>query len=295
MFRRMRSEEADLNDITIMGEVIATPAVVVRRFGKPSPGEGYKISGEFAFTNEAGDAFVLHDWLATDLYLPEGPTPEDFWASEEPTKLSVSSLDLDVNEFSDWLAKQLASNEVVNTDRTTSPRGDDRTKTIEITPFIRCRVPESWPSGKSAQGIAFRTPDGGTVTITSQEFRKPARPEMGPGITSAQMVSAQVSEFGQVPRNLTPYRATASHPILLGNQGDPVECRVWHLVNQVGPWHHETVVFTYVPPEGRLMDGAILAILEAEVPRCDFVREYSESGDSSTSKNEGSKPWWRFW
>jgi hypothetical protein len=41
MFRHVKSQEADLDGITIMGEIIVSPAAVVRRFGKPSPGEGY--------------------------------------------------------------------------------------------------------------------------------------------------------------------------------------------------------------------------------------------------------------
>ncbi len=295
MFRRIPSADADLDDITIMGEVLVAPAAVVRRFGKPSPGEGYKISGEIAFTNDAGEAFVLHDWRATNLYHPEGPTPETFWLSEEPTRLSVSSLDLDISEFSEWLAKQLDSNEAEKTEKVSARIGDERMKTIEITPFIHCRVPEAWRSEKRAKGIVLRTPDGGCVSITAQEFRKPAIPEMGPGITSAQLVSAQVSEFGQVPRNLTPHRATASHAVHAGTQGNLVECKVWHLVNQIGPWHHETVMITYEPPQGQSIDGSVVTLLDAEVPRCTFAREYSESGDSTGSKNEPSKPWWRFW
>ncbi|MBI1325907.1 hypothetical protein GC170_22330 [bacterium] len=295
MFRRIRSEDADLDDITIMGEVVAAPGAVVRRFGKPSPGEGYKISGEITFTNDAGEAFVLHDWLATNLYHPEGPTPESFWASEEPAGLSVSSLDLDISIFSEWLAEQLDSNEAVNTEKVSARIGDERMKTIEITPYIHCRVPEAWRSEKSAKGILLRTPDGGSVSITAQEFRKPAIPEMGPGITSAQLVSAQVAEFGQVPRNLTPHRATASHAVHNGTQGNLVECRGWHLVNQVGPWHHETVMFTYEPPPGRMMEGSIVSALDAEVPRCTFAREYSETGESTISKIEPPRPWWRFW
>lgn len=107
MFRHVKSQEADLDGITIMGEVTVAPAAVVRRFGEPSPGEEYKISGEYAFLNNRGEAFVLHDWLSTNLYHPDGPAPEDFWASEEATSLSISSLDLDVTEFAAWLKSQL--------------------------------------------------------------------------------------------------------------------------------------------------------------------------------------------
>jgi hypothetical protein len=108
MFQHVKSQDVDLDGITIMGEVTVAPAVVVKRFGRPSPGEGYKISGEYAFTNDRGEAFVLHDWLCTNLYHHEdGLTPEAFWAMADPFPLSISSLDLDTSEFAAWLQNEL--------------------------------------------------------------------------------------------------------------------------------------------------------------------------------------------
>ena len=52
MFRQVRSQDVDLDGITIMGEVTLVPAAIVKRFGQPSPGDEYKISGEYAFVNE---------------------------------------------------------------------------------------------------------------------------------------------------------------------------------------------------------------------------------------------------
>ena len=109
MFRKVKSQDVDLDGITIMGEVMAAPAAVVRLFGKPSPGDGYKISGEYAFVNDRGEAFVLHDWMYINLCSEDGPTPEEFWAIEEPLELSVSSLDLDSADFANWLQQQLTS------------------------------------------------------------------------------------------------------------------------------------------------------------------------------------------
>ena len=78
MFRRVKSQDVDLDGITIMGEVQATPASIVRLFGPPAPGDGYKISGEYVFQGDGGEVFVLHDWMCTSLYHPSGPTPEVF-------------------------------------------------------------------------------------------------------------------------------------------------------------------------------------------------------------------------
>jgi hypothetical protein len=106
-FRLVDGKSYDLNGITIMGEVEVVPADVVRCFGKPSPGDGYKISGEFVFTNDRGEVFVLHDWLSTKLYYGEGLSPVEFWALTLPQELNISSLDLNTTQFANWLQEQL--------------------------------------------------------------------------------------------------------------------------------------------------------------------------------------------
>jgi hypothetical protein len=164
-------------------------------------------------------------------------------------------------------------------------------KTIAITSFIRCRLPEEWVKIPGGRGITLNTPDGGTVNASAREFQKPARPGMGSGMSSEQMLSAQVAEFGQTPRLIAPGRAYASHPIPIGEPGREVECRVWHLVNQAARWHHETVMFSYEPgPSGKL-DSAVVSLLDAEVPRCEFSRSLGDA----TAAPEASKPWWKFW
>ncbi len=109
MFKRVKSQDVDLDGITIMGEVQARPAQIVKLFGQPAPGDGYKISGEYAFQAANGDVFVLHDWMCTSLYLPSAAAPEQFWASTDPFDFSISSMDLDTSEFASWLHEQLKS------------------------------------------------------------------------------------------------------------------------------------------------------------------------------------------
>lgn len=106
-FRLVDGKNYDLNGITIMGEVEVVPADVVRCFGKPSPGDGYKISGEFVFASDRDEVFVLHDWISTRLFYGEGLSPLEFWAFESPIELSISSLDLDTTRFANWLQEQL--------------------------------------------------------------------------------------------------------------------------------------------------------------------------------------------
>jgi len=168
-------------------------------------------------------------------------------------------------------------------------------KTIAITPDIRCRVPEEWSEIPGGRGISLRTPEGGTVIATAREFQKPARPGMGAGMTSEQMLSAQVAEFGQVPRTLVPGRAYASHSVPIGEHGHEAECRVWHLVNQVGAWHHETIMVSYEPAPGRTLEASVVAVLNAEVPRCEFSRSFTQAANVSHADSRKPKPWWRFW
>jgi hypothetical protein len=163
-------------------------------------------------------------------------------------------------------------------------------KTIAISSFIQCRLPEEWAEIPGDCGVTFRTPDGGTVNASAREFQKPARPGMGNGMTAEQMLSAQVAEFGQTPRSIASGRAYASHAVPIGEPGREVDCRVWHLVNHAGPWHHETVMFTYEPGPSGQQDASVVAVLDDEVPRCAFTRSIGDAAAPATPK-----PWWKFW
>jgi hypothetical protein len=108
----------------------------------------------------------------------------------------------------------------------------------------------------------------------------------------------QVEQFRVPVRETSPGRVIATHSLWIGEPGQEQGCRAWYLVNQVGDWHYETLLFTYSPPQGRQMDAAIVALLDVEVPRCQFAREAEVShpvaaADSTTESKP--KPWWRFW
>jgi len=106
-YRLVKSGELRLDGATIVATVPIAPAILIQHFGEPSPGDGYKISGEFVFINDGGDVFALHDWLSTTLYTNSGRTPAEFWASTEEMELHVSSADKDGTGFLEWLANQI--------------------------------------------------------------------------------------------------------------------------------------------------------------------------------------------
>jgi hypothetical protein len=93
--------------ITTTGEVEIAPVLMVRRFGLPSHSDGYKVSGEYVLVDEEGRPFVVHDWKSTSLWDNSFPTPEEFWANEQPQELCIGTRDLDTAEFERWLFLQL--------------------------------------------------------------------------------------------------------------------------------------------------------------------------------------------
>ena len=101
------SSSTDTTGITGMGEVEIPPALVVRRFGAPSEGDGYKVSGEFVFVDHNGEPFVVHDWKSTSLWDESFRSPEHFWSSEEPEELIISTRDVGTAEFENWFLQQL--------------------------------------------------------------------------------------------------------------------------------------------------------------------------------------------
>ena len=73
-----------------VGHIEASPAELVRLFGKPCESDEYKVSGEYLFKIE--DRYItLYDWKETSLYDPALPSPKDYWANEERVILNVGS------------------------------------------------------------------------------------------------------------------------------------------------------------------------------------------------------------
>jgi len=93
--------------VTWTGDVEVPPAAVVRHFGPPAPGDEYKISGEYVFTDAAGEVFVVHDFKSTSLWDDDFATPAEFWSETEPEELNISSRVQDVDLFVAWFLRAL--------------------------------------------------------------------------------------------------------------------------------------------------------------------------------------------
>ena len=96
--RQFRSWEAydnaqardNVNMTSLIGHIEASPAELVRLFGKPCYSDGFKVSGEYLF--KIWDTYVtLYDWKMTSLYDEDYIKPEDFWKSEERYIFNVGS------------------------------------------------------------------------------------------------------------------------------------------------------------------------------------------------------------
>lgn len=73
-----------------VGHIEASPAELIRLFGKPLKSDEYKTSGEYLF--KIHDRYItLYDWKATSLYDDSLPNPADYWANEGRVILNVGS------------------------------------------------------------------------------------------------------------------------------------------------------------------------------------------------------------
>ena len=108
---------ADISDTAYVDSILLPPAFLVARFGSPGRADNYKVSGQYTFTNRAGNVFTLYDWKSTSLYLGRedgAPTPEELWADEQPRVLNIGGsgeenddgLNLPATAFREWLLEQ---------------------------------------------------------------------------------------------------------------------------------------------------------------------------------------------
>ena len=100
--RAILDPSAETNGTYRFDEVAISPASIVRRFGKGSNGDGYKVSRQWVFRK--GDlVFTVYDWKSTGLYESGMWSPDELWACKEPFDLHVGSkfpaTERDVAEF----------------------------------------------------------------------------------------------------------------------------------------------------------------------------------------------------
>jgi hypothetical protein len=52
----------DIDGTFLIGNIRLAPGDLMRVFGNPSPGDMYKVTGEYAFTGPNDTRFTLYDW-----------------------------------------------------------------------------------------------------------------------------------------------------------------------------------------------------------------------------------------
>src|SRR5258708_30261478 len=95
-----------------IGEIRLIPRQLIEKFGQPEKCDEYKVSGQYRFVDDSGRTYTLYDWKSTSLYNDgandgvesEFPTPEEFWAGEDPYNFQIGGTDdCDVGAFKVWL------------------------------------------------------------------------------------------------------------------------------------------------------------------------------------------------
>jgi hypothetical protein len=96
---------ANVNGTSLKGHITCEYAYIVKKFGQPLDGDDYKVSGEWHFTDDKGNAFTLYDWKSTELYDSGLPSVEQFRAKKQATFNVGASVD--ATDFIDWLKTEL--------------------------------------------------------------------------------------------------------------------------------------------------------------------------------------------
>jgi hypothetical protein len=81
---------------------------IQRVFGVPEEGDGYKISGEWRFSDDHGNVFTLYDWKVTNLYASDYPTVMEFRTSDELQEFHIGGNDPAPSaRFKNWLMTKI--------------------------------------------------------------------------------------------------------------------------------------------------------------------------------------------
>lgn len=72
------------------GDIDLIPSKLVEAFGEGDEGDGYKVTGEFCFSNkETGHFFYIYDWKMTSNYDDYGVSPYQFWKTKHPVTFNI--------------------------------------------------------------------------------------------------------------------------------------------------------------------------------------------------------------
>lgn len=88
-----------------IGSVRLVPSKLIKMFGPPLSGDGYKVSGEYVFKSEDGKPFTVYDWKQTTLYDQENLyTNVGFWMLDKEMEFSIGGKDMnDYHDFYKWI------------------------------------------------------------------------------------------------------------------------------------------------------------------------------------------------
>jgi hypothetical protein len=158
---------------------------------------------------------------------------------------------------------------------------------------ITFRIPAAWTEVSTAtKKIVLREVNGGEFSASLRDFQKPIVPGTT-GLTSEEMVRKVAGDFGGITKVITSGRAISSHATIIGEPGHEKACQAWHLVNQVGPWHHELLLFMYQSGDVSPIAPELISLLDRELSACTFA--IGSTTSNVVHRHPTSKPWWRFW
>ena len=107
LYRKYKlNPDADINGTHLIGRIETRYESLAKAFGNPLESDGYKVSGEWIFSDEDGGVFTIYDWKATDLYDKDLPSVDQF--REYPAyEFNIGGhSQKDLEDFKRWVINQ---------------------------------------------------------------------------------------------------------------------------------------------------------------------------------------------
>lgn len=104
------NNDADIGGTSLQGYIEFAPIQLKEKFGSPTEGDEYKVSGEYVFEGPNGEIFTLYDWKHTSLYNSGDVNPEEFWSSHELYNFHIgcdSKFESVLTKFKSWLIETI--------------------------------------------------------------------------------------------------------------------------------------------------------------------------------------------
>ena len=91
-----------------IGYIGFKPSYLVKKFGPPMHGDGFKVSGEYVFESEEGNPITVYDWKYTTLYDEDNEyTAVGFWMLDKEIRFNVGGKSTnDYHDFYKWIRSQ---------------------------------------------------------------------------------------------------------------------------------------------------------------------------------------------